>query len=347
MVEKKPFRVALVGTDSLRGREIKSALAEKKFPLSHIEFYDPEVAEEFSKLTEFAAEPKVIHHLDVELLEGIDLVFLAADEATNRRCGEMALKKKFRAIDLQQTFSAQKEVPVVVAGVNDHLLGEQDHFLVSNPHPVTIILSHFLHLLRPSFGLVRALAFVLQPASAFGELGIEELANQSVSLLSSSPVKKKVFREQVAFNLVSPIDKISPDGFSVDEKLILSEVKRVLQQPDLPLSLSLIQAPVFHTYALMIFIEFERPATLKDVTALFQLRPHFRFPGSKKRLMVDSLSVAGKEEIFIGQIKQEEAFPAAFWIWAIADNLTLGSALNAIQIARIFFGRREQGAPVS
>ncbi len=347
MVEKKPFRVALVGTDSLRGQEIKNALAEKKFPLTHIEFYDPEVAEEYSKLTEFAAEPKVIHHLDVRLLEGIDLVFLAADEATNRRCGELALQKKFRAIDLQQTFSAQNEVPVVVAGVNDHLLGEQDYFLVSNPHPATIILSHFLHLLGRSFGLVRALAFILQPASAFGELGIEELAKQSVSLLSSTAVKKKVFREQVAFNLVSPVEKTGPDGFSADEKLILSEVKRVLQQPDLPLSLSLIQAPVFHTYGVMIFVEFERPTTLKEVEAIFQSRPYFRFSGSKKRATVNSVSVAGKEEIFIGQIKQEEAFPSAFWIWAIADNLTLGSALNAIEIARVFFNRREQGAPVS
>jgi len=347
MVKRTPFRVALVGTDSLRAQEIKNVLAEKKFPLTSIEFYDPDVKEEYSKLTEFAAEPKVIHHLDLSLLEGLDLVFLAADEATNRRCGELALERQFRAIDIHQTFSAEERVPVIVAGVNDHLLFHQDFFLVANPHPVTIMLSHLLHLLMPHFGLVRALAFILQPASAYGESGIEELANQSVSLLSSRAIKKKVFREQVAFNLLSPVEITGPGGFSADERLILTEVRRVLGLPLLPISLSIVQVPVFHTYAIMMFIEFEKSAQVKEVEALFQSRPPFRLASSKRRSGVNSVNVAGKEEIFIGQVKQEELFPSGFWIWALADNLTLGSALNALEIARILFNRREQEAPVS
>ncbi|MCX7975416.1 MAG: Asd/ArgC dimerization domain-containing protein [Candidatus Aminicenantes bacterium] len=347
MTERKPFRVALVGTDSLRAQEIKNALAERRFPLTTIEFYDPEVETEYSKLTEFAAEPRVIHHLDFSLLEGLDLVFLAADEATNRRCGEMALERKFRAIDLHQTFSANESVPVVVAGVNDEIIIEQDAFLISNPHPVTIILSHLLHVLRPHFGLVRVLAFVMQPASAFGESGIEELANQSVSLLSSTSLKKKVFREQVAFNLLAPLDKAGPDGFTPDEKLIVGEVRRVLRAPQLPLSLSLIQVPVFHTYAIMTYFEFEQPVKVKQVEFLLQANSLFRLANAKKRLSVSSISVAGKDQIFIGQIKQEESFPSGLWIWAIADNLTLGSALNALEIARFIFNRRDEVSPVS
>jgi aspartate-semialdehyde dehydrogenase len=50
--------------------------------------------------------------------------------------------------------------------------------------------------------------------------------------------------------------------------------------------------------------------------------------------------VAGKEQIFIGQIKKEESFPNAFWIWTITDNLTRGSALNALEIARTLYERK-------
>jgi len=347
MAEKKPFRVALVGTDSLRAQEIKNALEEKKFPLTTIEFYDPTVEEEYSKLTEFASEPRVIHHLDFSLLEGLDLVFLAADEATNRRCGQMALEKKFRAIDLHQTFSADEKIPVIVAGVNDEVIIQQDAFLISNPHPATIILAHLLHLLKPHFGLVKVLAFVLQPASAFGESGIDELANQSASLLTAASIKKKVFREQVAFNLLAPIEKAGPDGFTADEKLIMTEVRRVMQEPGLPLSLCLVQVPVFHTYAIMTYLEFERPTNIREVESLFQAHSLFRLADARNRLTVNSVSVAGKEEIFIGQIKQEESSPCGLWIWAIADNLTLGSALNALEIARFLFNRRDEVSPVS
>ncbi len=347
MVERKPFRVALVGTDSLRAQEIKNVLAEKRFPLTTIEFYDPEVEEEYSKLTEFAAEPRVIHHLDFSLLEGLDLVFLAADEATNRRCGELALEKKFRAIDLHQTFSMDEKIPVVVAGINEEVIIEQDAFLISNPHPATIILSHLLHLLKPKFGLAKVLAFVMQPASAFGEPGIEELANQSVSLLSAASLKKKVFREQVAFNLLAPIEKAGPDGFTANEKMIMAEVRRVLRDPKLPISLSLVQVPVFHTYGIMTYLEFEKTVSIKEIEALFQTNPLFKLADARKRLTVNSVSVAGKEEIFIGQLKQEETFPQGLWIWAIADNLICGSALNALEIARFLFNRRDEVSPVS
>lgn len=347
MARKKPFRVALVGTDSLRAQEIKNVLAEKRFPVTTVEFYDPQVEEEYSKLIEFAAEPRVIHHLDFSLLEGLDLVFLAADEATNRRCGKLALEKKFRAIDLHQTFAMDEKIPVIVAGVNDEVIIEQDAFLISNPHPATIILAHLLHLLKPQLGLVKVLAFVMQPASAFGEPGIEELANQSVSLLSTASLKKKVFREQIAFNLLAPIEKVGPDGFTANEKMIMAEVRRVLGEPELPISLCLIQVPVFHTYAIMTYLEFEKPVIIKEIETLFQVNPLFKLADARNRLTVNSVSVAGKEEIFIGQLKQEETFPCGLWIWAIADNLTCGSALNALEIARFLFNRRDEVSPVS
>src|SRR4030042_3219740 len=100
MASKKKFRVALIGMDSLRGKEIKSILSVKKFPLSQIEFFDTDVKEEDGKLTEFQGEPCVIHHPSAAALEGFDLVFLAADKETNLSLGRLAAHKKDRAIGL-------------------------------------------------------------------------------------------------------------------------------------------------------------------------------------------------------------------------------------------------------
>lgn len=97
----------------------------------------------------------------------------------------------------------------------------------------------------------------------------------------------------------------------------------------------------------MTYLELEKPASIKEVANLFQSHSLFRLVDARKRLTVNSISVAGKEEIFIGQIKQDESFPYGFWIWAIADNLTLGSALNALEIARFLFNRRDEVSPVS
>ena len=337
MKDKKNFRVGLIGTDSLRGKEIKALLSVKKFPLTQMEFFDPDVKEEYSKLTQFQGEPRVIHHPEPELLDGLDLVFLASDQRTNRTLGLLAKEKKFQAIDLGETFAGKKDIPVVVAGVNDEVIVKKRYPLVRNPHPITITLSSLLHSLIPKFGVSKAVAFVLQPVSAFDESGIEELASQSTALLSGASPRKTVFKEQIAFNILSHTEAPDADGFSCGEKQITTDIRRVLDLPDFPISLSIVQAPVFHTYSVMVYVELAREASIKDLETLYRASPLFKVSAPGASCPVSSISVAGKEQIFIGQIKKEDAFPKAFWIWTVADNLTRGSALNALEIARIIF----------
>jgi len=332
----RQLRVALIGTDSLRAQEIKNLLSGRKLPIKSMEFYDPEVAEEYSKLTEFQEEPKVIHHPYPELLEGLDLVFLSADRETNRRFGQLAQEKGFKAIDLEESFVDRPEVPLVVAGVNDHLLEDREVSLVSNPHPVTIFLSRVLASVRDSFRIKKVLAVVLQPVSAFDSAGIEELAEQSYALLSSSSLSHKIFGDQIAFNFLPEIEKAGQDGFMASEKQIIQEMRRVLK-PDFDFSLSLVQAPVFHVYSLAVYLELDEDAGLEQLEKTFQNRDIFHFQSAGSARPVSNVRVASQEKIFVGHLKKDQSLPRSYWLWVAADNLTVGSALNALEIARKLF----------
>jgi len=334
---KKKFNVAVVGTDSLRGKEIQNILSKEEIPIEKIDFFDPDVKEEYSKLTQFGGKPKVVHHLDSDSLQSADLVFLASDKNASREVGVLAKKKKFQAIDLSETFNTETNVPVVVAGVNDDIVARKKPDIIANPHPVTVILAHLFHLVIQRFGLARAISLILQPASAHENAGIDELANQSVAFLSSSALQKKVFKQQIAFNLLSHTEKPEKDGFCPVEKQIAGEIKRVLENREFPLSLSLIQVPVFHTYSIMTFVELKRKASIQGLENLFKESMLFKLYPPNVSCPVSSISVAGKKEIYIGQIKKEESFPNSFWVWAVADNLTRGSALNAFEIAKKIF----------
>jgi aspartate-semialdehyde dehydrogenase len=330
---EKP-RVVLVGTDTMRGNELKNILSKKSFPLEDIDFFDPDVEEEYSKLTQFRGEPKVIKPLDKDSIQGADLVFLAADKKVNQEFGRLAGKQKIIAIDLSETFNADEKIPVVVSGVNDEIVAMEKPALIANPHPVTVILSHLFHAVLGEFGLLKAISFILQPVSAFEKSGIDELADQSYALLSSSKLSKKVFNEQIAFNILSHTEKADRNGFSSVEKQITSEIRRVLSSHDFPLSLSVIQAPVFHTYSIMTYLELERKADIQDLKDIFRKCSFFKFSAPA---LTSPISVSGEEKICIGQIKKELSLPGSFWIWAVADNLTRGSALNAFEIAKKLF----------
>ncbi len=323
---KKKLNLALVGTDSIRGIEIKEVLSQKKFPLEKIDFFDPDVKEEYSKLTDFRGEPKVIHHLDEESLVDSDLVFLAANKLINRKYGNLARKQRYKAIDLSETFNSEKEIPVVVAGINDEIILKKKPDIIANPHPVTVILSHIFYSILKEIGLSKAIAFILQPVSAFDESGIEELAKQSVDLLNSASLSKKVFKAQIAFNLLSHIELMDKNGFSAIEKQIMFEIKRVLKDWNFPLTLSVIQAPVFHSYSIMTYLELKKKIEIQHLEDIFRKSPYCKLTTQSLTSPVSCASVAGKDKIFIGQIKREKSLPNSFWVWSVTDNLKRGSA---------------------
>jgi len=333
MKEKRGFRFVIVGSDTFRGKELTTLLDRRNVRLSSIEFFDPDIEEEFSKLTQFRGEPKVVHHLDKCSFEGTDIAFLAADLETNRKFGPIASKNKTWVVDLSETFNRDVKIPLVVAGVNSNILREKKHSIVANPHPVTIFLSHLFHLLEKRFGLEEADAIVLQPVSAFSDRGIEELANQCFDVLRGSQIEMKVFETQIAFNLLSQTDDVNSDGLTTIEGQLISEIKRIFVKSGWRLALSLIQAPVFHTYSIMTRCVLHKEASIRDLEDQFKNAVNFELGLAIPACPASSVAVAGKDQIYIGRIKRDDSFPRSFWIWIVADNLTRGSAVNALEIA--------------
>jgi aspartate-semialdehyde dehydrogenase len=217
MATKTKLKLALIGGDTLRGREFKDVLSRSDWETIDLEFYDPDVEEDYAKLTDFREEPRVVHAARPEDFAGKDLVFLAGSREGSRKIGKQGAKHKFRALDLSEAFNDDPAVPLVVAGVNDHLLAGKKTRLVANPHPVAVFLSHLFHLIIPEFGLAKAVSFVLQPVSAFDDPGIQELASQSAALLSGADPEKKIFKEQIAFNILSHTEKPDEHGFCTAE----------------------------------------------------------------------------------------------------------------------------------
>jgi aspartate-semialdehyde dehydrogenase len=333
---RKP-RLALVGPDSLRGKEILNVFAAKKFPVASFELFDPEVEEEYSKLGQFRGEAKVVHGLTPAALEGLDLVFLAADEKTNLRYGRLAAEKDYHALDLAETFNADPKVPLVVAGVNDAIVREMNPPLIANPHAATIVLAHLLSTLGSEFGVTQALSTVLEPVSAYAEEGIRELADQSFALLGGSSLAKKVFPDQVAFNLLARTIKPERNGFSPLENRVAAEIGRVLGPAAPPLSLAIILAPVFHTYSIMTHVELGGDVPAAEIEACLKANDIFRQAAAGESAAISPATVAGKDRIHLGPVKKDPGIARGYWIWAVADNLTVGSGLNAFGAARALF----------
>ena len=50
-------------------------------------------------------------------------------------------------------------------------------------------------------------------------------------------------------------------------------------------------------------------------------------------------NAAGKDEVFVGRIRQDASHPNGLALWVVSDNLRKGAALNSIQIAEELVAR--------
>ena len=202
-------------------------------------------------------------------------------------------------------------------------------FFVS-PHPVVIVISGLLLRLASRFPLQRAVAQIFVSASEIGPRAIEELQKQTVSLLSFQKIPSKVFGTQLAFNLLGRSGKSGESHLPELESRSRRELQHYLGgRVPLP-ALRLIQAPVFYSLAISLYVETARTVTAEEATAaLAGERVRVR------RLSQDSpthVEVVGSSDILVDAVAMDATHPNGIWLWAVADNLHL-AALNAVEIA--------------
>jgi len=335
------YSLAIVGSNTLKGKELRGVLAEKRFPIKKMRLLD---YKEGGQLTEFDGEPKLVQKIEEDSFDGVDIAFFCGDPADTAKSLPLVEKKGFTAIDLSQSPPPNKETPIIVIGVNE---GEviKNRGIIRNPHPITISLCTILHLLQRTFGIQYSVCTVFQPASEYGEEGIDELFNQTIGVLNFKRTEGKIFSKQVAFNLIPRVRKPYAKRYIDYESILIREIRAVLGKEFPPLTLSLIQAPIFHSHAILMFVTLQSEPTAEEVESQLTNRQLTPFT----TLLQDPLSptpveAASSDTINLGRVRRDKQIDQGYWLWMATDNLRRGCVLNAVRIAELLISSRKKGS---
>jgi aspartate-semialdehyde dehydrogenase len=336
------FRVAIVGAATLKGRELKDVLTDRNFPAQDIRLLDDE--DSLGQIEAVGEEPTFIQSVLPEHLENVDFTFFAADENFTRNSWKKARKTGSDIIDLSYALEGDKEALLRSPWVARELGTVPQVGFTPVPviiaHPAAIVLALLLLRARKVGGIVRAIATVLEPASEHGKRGMDELHEQTVNLLSFQQLPKSVFDTQVAFNLLSRYgEKSQPTLDSVEQRILRHFQQLVGDKAAVP-SLMLLQAPIFHGHAFSLYIEFEQPVQVEELTAAIS--------GEHVDLLQEgeespsNVNAAGQEQIQV-LVRRDVQQPKGFWLWVASDNLRI-AALNAVECAENMIATRPRGA---
>jgi aspartate-semialdehyde dehydrogenase len=318
---KKGTDVAIVGGESLIGREVIDVCQTSDFPsmLSMIADDDKRAG----VLTEEHGEPVVIGRLDAATLGEYKVTFLAGSPDSARMAA--SLDAETVLIDLtgaaEESDRARLRAPSLEP--KGYTVGEGSIHVVA--HPAAIMLATVLNRLHLRFHVQRAVATVFLPASAHGKDGLDELQQQTVSLLSFKSLPKAVFDTQAAFNLLASYGEDAPVPLETIEQRIerhLASLLEVSSRAPLP-SLRVIHAPTFHGLAASLWVELEEMPGAEAIGEIL----------GAEDPPPNNVSIAGQKTVATGGVAADRGNPRACWIWIAGDNLRI-AAEEAVDIAR-------------
>jgi aspartate-semialdehyde dehydrogenase len=273
-----------------------------------------------------------------------DFTFFCGSAELTRKYWEIAAHAGSAIIDLSGALDTEKDAVVLAPWVQHSAepLNLQTPAVVP-AHPAALILALLLGQVRQASAVRAAFATVLEPASEYGRGAMDELHQQTVSLLSFQTLPKSLYDVQVAFNA-------TPAGGAegkIDLQATEARVRRhyaLLAAGKLPpVAIQLVHAPVFHGHTISIGLDVERAMTAEQLRQLLAANEHIEVSGSDEE-SPSNLTAAGQEQVMVRVRAAEDEATATnrFWLWAAADNLKL-AAMNAVACALEMRRLRPQG----
>jgi len=329
---------------------MRALLEERDFPVTQVRFFAS--ARSAGTTLPFKGEDVVVEDSATADFSGIDIALFSNGGAASKELAPKVAAAGATVIDNSSAWRKDPEVPLVVSEVNAADLDDIPKGIVANPNCTTMAAMPALKPLHDKAGLVRLHVSSYQAVSGSGGKGVHELDRQLKGAYAAGDVTglaldgravavpdAQVYAVPVGFNVVPLAGSIVDDGSleTDEEQKLRNESRKILHAPDLRVSGTCVRVPVFTGHSLAIHAEFAEDITPDEALDLLK-----NAPGVIVTDVPNPLEAAGRDEVFVGRVRADQAAPEGkgLVLFVVGDNLRKGAALNAVQIAEELIARR-------
>ncbi|KGN39054.1 aspartate-semialdehyde dehydrogenase [Knoellia subterranea] len=344
------MRVGVFGATGQVGGVMRALLEERDFPVDEIRYFAS--ARSAGTTLPWKGTEITVEDTETADFSGIDIALFSNGGSTSKVWAPRVAEAGATVIDNSSAWRRDPEVPLVVAEVNPDDLDTIPKGIVANPNCTTMAAMPVLKPLHDVAGLVRLNVASYQAVSGSGGKGVQELDGQlrgayaagepAALALDGRAVAvpaPAVYAVPVAFNVVPLAGSLVDDGSleTDEEQKLRNESRKILHAPDLRVSGTCVRVPVFTGHSLAIHAEFA-----DDISPERALELLSKAPGVVVTDVPNPLEAAGRDEVFVGRVRADQAAPEGkgLVLFVVGDNLRKGAALNAVQVAEELVRRR-------
>jgi aspartate-semialdehyde dehydrogenase len=325
--------VAVVGATGAVGTIIREILEERKFPFKEIRF----LASKRSAGTEisFAGEKYTVEELVPEVFENIDLAIASTPDDTAAEFIPWATERNCVVVDESGYWRMNPEVPLVVPEVNpDAVRGHKG--VIASPNCSTTQMVLAMKPLHDAARIKRVVVSTYQATSGAGLAGTRDLEQGTRAHLENAEHAYEAFAHPIAFNVIPQIGSEKQDGYTSEEMKMVYETHKIFGDESISVCPTCVRVPVSNCHSESMLVETERKLSVAEATALFADQDGVT--------VIDDISASaypmphqcsGKDDVFIGRIREDLSSENGLAFWCVSDNLRKGAATNAVQIGEL------------
>lgn len=332
-------RVAVAGATGAVGRTMLAILEERDFPVSELRVL-ASARSAGSKISTRWGEAEVEDLAQADP-SGVDIALFSAGGERSRAHAPRFAAAGAAVVDNSSAFRGRPDVPLVVAGVNDHALAGHSG-LIANPNCTTMSLMMAVAPLHRRAGLARMSVASYQSVSGSGMAGMETLWEQTGAFLSDreglvagewAEPDPGPYQRPIGFNVVPMAGSLAERGYTDEEWKLVRETRKILEREDIAVEATCVRVPVLVGHGAAAVMWFDRPLSPEEAGEALREAPGVEvWSDDRTPTPLDS---AGGDNVLAGRIRSTLGEPGGISLWAVGDNLRKGAALNAVQIAEM------------
>lgn len=330
----RAFDVAVLGATGLVGQNMIEILEQRKFPVNKI--YPLASARSAGSTIKFKGEDITVLDADTFDWSLTQIGFFSAGGSISAKYAPIAAEQGCIIIDNTSQFRYEPDIPLVVPEVNPHAIADfRNRNIIANPNCSTIGMLVALKPIQDNFGIARINVSTYQSVSGAGKSAMDELAKQTADLLNGRNVTVDNFSRQIAFNCVPQIDVFMDNDYTKEEMKMCWETQKIMGDESILVNATAVRVPVFYGHGEAVHLETHQPADIEQVKELLREAPGVVLLENREDFPTQVDNASGKDEVFVGRLRQDITHPNGLNLWVVSDNVRKGAATNSIQIAEV------------
>ncbi|MDQ8728855.1 aspartate-semialdehyde dehydrogenase [Bradyrhizobium sp. LHD-71] len=333
--------VAIVGVSGAVGAEFIATMDKRKFPVGTLKALAS--ARSAGKSLGFRGREVVVEELTESSFSGVDIALFSAGGSVSRTFAPLAVKAGTVVVDNSSAFRMAPDVPLVIPEINADRV--KDHKgIIANPNCAAITALVPLWPIHRKNRIKRLIISTYQAASGAGAAAMQELVESTRASLNGEAFAPKVLPHPYAFNLFNHNTAVDPEtGYNDEETKVIKESRKIFEDDRIAIGVTCVRVPVLRAHCAAITFECETPISEDEVRAALADAPGVKIVDDRvKNYFPMPIDASCRDDVLVGRIRKDLSDPSGHSIsmFAAADQLLKGAALNAVQIAELVLRRQ-------